>query len=1478
MQTELSLVDCNLNLSELKSIKHIINWTIWSILAVGCTLMMLIRLSPVQSFLGARVSDALSAKLKTTVEVGRIDLGFLNRLIIDDVLIKDQHANNLLTANRMSVKIDIIPLFDGQIRVSSAQLFGAQALLYKEHPDSAANYQFIIDALSADDDGETSPIDLSVNSLIIRNSSVKYDVNSAVRTPGKFNLNHLDISNITAHVILKVLRQDSINANVKRIALKEHSGLCVERLGFKVEANTRKASLQGMHLHMPHSRISIAQLSGTYDWDNLKETLHYSGLLAAEQLSPADFLPLLPLTDIPDEQLSFTADIAGTASALNCKNLQLASAANRLTLQAKGKVAWNRKPLIWDADIQRFASSADFIAKLKQAFPTMPDMLTRIGDVDMNGQFRGLPDGRVRGTSDIATGIGKLYTDFSLDEKHFFQGHLNTDSFNIGQLLNEDALGILATAIDVSGQQKAVRVAGHVSRLDYSNYPYQNIDVDAFYSNGDVEGKLKIDDPNIETDIEGEMKKGKRSAVRLTGFIRNLSPQALHLSNQWGNALFSAAIDADFMASSIHDAEGTIDIDDFTMVRPDSLGDQFHLDNLHIKSGFDEGEHFMRLNSDMGEIAIGGNFDLTTLPQSFIRYTGSKLPTLPGLPKVTKATSNNFEAYAHITNTDWLKSLFNINLTLDQPLKLKAAVNDQNNAIDIDGELPGFTYNDGHYADGQLKLSTVGDTALCAAKLTKIMDNRRKTILNLTAQASDNQLTSSLNWSNNEVGGDKSKNMNGVINTITQLYTNDKGKSEAHIRVQPSTMNVRGTEWELEPSDILYTDKRLMVDQFLLRHGDQHILLDGIASTLSSDSLYLELNDIQVDYVLDLVNFHAVDFSGLATGKAYVTQAFGDFSAWADLEVDQFKFLDGPMGTLLAKAEWNKDEKQVEIDAVADDGPAAQTFIDGFIAPSRDDISLLIRARGTNIDFVNSFTSSFLENVSGQADGDLRLIGPLSGVNLAGELAVSGRATVSALNTTYDLKGDTIFFIPNELKFSKHHIYDQAGNIGRITGAVHHKSFTNFTFDIDVDANNLLAYDFPSFDGSAICGTVFATGHADLHGRPGEVVINCNVTPQRESFFAYNAANPDAIASQQFITWGNKAGQSTPDAQNEVPTPAKEQDEDIPSDIHINFIINATPDATLRVLMDQQTGDYVTLNGTGTLSASFYDKGPFNMFGTYNVERGTYGITIQNIIKKNFVFQNGGTITFGGDPYDANLNLKAVYTVNGVSLSDLNIGNSFSNNTVRVNCLMNINGTPGAPRVDFDLEMPTVNNEEEQMIRSIIASEQELNQQVVYLLGIGRFYTQSANNAGTQQYGQTELAMQSLLSGTVSTQINAVLSQVIKNDDWNFGANISTGNEGWHNAEYEGLVSGRMLNNRLLINGQFGYRDNATQATPSFIGDFDIRYLLHPNGNLALKVYNQTNDRYFTRSSLNTQGIGLIMKKDFNNLGDLFHHRRKKNE
>ena len=171
------------------------------------------------------------------------------------------------------------------------------------------------------------------------------------------------------------------------------------------------------------------------------------------------------------------------------------------------------------------------------------------------------------------------------------------------------------------------------------------------------------------------------------------------------------------------------------------------------------------------------------------------------------------------------------------------------------------------------------------------------------------------------------------------------------------------------------------------------------------------------------------------------------------------------------------------------------------------------------------------------------------------------------------------------------------------------------------------------------------------------------------------------------------------------------------------------------------------------LNTAYYNKGGFQMFGTYRVSDGTYDVTIQDIIKKNFIFNDGGTVVFSGDPYEAALNLQAQYTVNGVSLSDLNVGRSFSN-TVRVKCLMNIEGQPKEPVVDFDLDLPNVNSDEKQMVRSILNSQEEMNQQVLYLLAVGRFYPQQANNAAedNNERSKTTLAMQSLLSGTLAAR------------------------------------------------------------------------------------------------------------------------------
>ena len=1465
------IYNCQLDLTEkVNKLKHIINWCVWSLLALYVGFVILIHLSCTQEFLGKQVASALSDELGTEVNISRVELGFPNRLILDDVLVYDQAQEEMLRVGRLTAKIEFLPLAKGRISISSAQLFGTHAMLYKTDSLSAPNFQFVLDSLASQDTTSNSSLNLRINSLIIRHSSVTYDQRDIPQTPQQFNTKHLGISDISAHIILKELQSDSLNVNVKRLAFKEVSGLQVDRLSLRLEANNREARVKEFKLQLPHSEINFDSICATYDSEHLMESIQYQAAIHAPSLVLTDLKCFMPELQSFPQTFKFESTVSGSADAVNCPKLSITSNDHSLELQAKGYANNISKQIQGHVDIPNIHISQALLQQCKQSFNQIPDELLRLGDVHINGVVSRNEKGTIKSNADIHAGVGNAVLQFSLDKDKHFDGHLNTESFMLGKVLDNPDFGKLATQIKVSGTTDNITAEGEVKNFEYKSYPYQNINLSATYQKGDVYAVLQVDDPNVQAALSGELRKSQRSTVKLSGYIKDMKPKALNLSDQWGETKFSTSIDADFIASKLNDAEGSLILDDFEMQDIDSLGSYYHMDNLQIKSGYTEGKHFLHMEGDMGEADIIGDFDWNTLPQSFINYVASKLPTLPSLPKATKTTDNDFEIRLMLTDTDWMQKLLGVPLSIERPLELNASIDDKNKLLDVQGELPMFTYNGSRYQNATVNISTKKDTLDFQLNVKKMMEEGGEMDLMLSGNAAVNLLNTSLHWDHMDFM-EPDKSTNGTINTITQLYTNEEDKAEAHIRVLPSMVMIGERPWNLEPSDIIYSAKHLMVDHFAINHNRQHLIIDGVASESPLEALTIDLREFDVAYILNLVDFHSVSFEGNASGIATVKGAFGDFEASTDLTVDDFRFETGRMGTLIANAEWNKEKQQIDIEAVADNGTESQTIINGYVSPVREDINLDIQANGTSIEFCRSFTSSFLHGVEGQAYGHVVLYGPLGELNLTGEIVADGKATVTALNTTYTLQKDTVHLIPNRIIFDHCKIADREGHTGIVNGNINHQNFSNFTFDVDIEAQNLLAYDFPEFNGDIICGTVYATGSADLHGRPGEVVINCFATPEPRSVFAYNATNPDAISRQEFITWNNEYSIQQQEKR-------KQETADLASatNIYINFNIDATPTGTLKILMDATTNDYITLNGNGAIKASFHNKGPFHMFGTYTVESGTYGITIQNIIKKNFVFQNGGTIIFGGDPFNANLNLQAQYTVNGVSLSDLNLGNTFGSNTVRVNCLMNIQGTPGAPHVEFDFELPTVNAEENQMIRSVIASEQEMNQQVLYLLGIGRFYTQGANNAQSQEYGQTQLAMQSFLSGTVSSQINEVLSQIIKSNDWNFGANISTGNEGWHNAEYEGLVSGRMLNNRLLINGQFGYRDNATQATPSFIGDFDIQYLLNPNGNLAVKVYNQTNDRYFTRSSLNTQGVGLIMKKDFNGIRELFQWKKQK--
>ena len=195
---------------------------------------------------------------------------------------------------------------------------------------------------------------------------------------------------------------------------------------------------------------------------------------------------------------------------------------------------------------------------------------------------------------------------------------------------------------------------------------------------------------------------------------------------------------------------------------------------------------------------------------------------------------------------------------------------------------------------------------------------------------------------------------------------------------------------------------------------------------------------------------------------------------------------------------------------------------------------------------------------------------------------------------------------------------------------------------------------------------------------------------------------------------------------------------------------------------------------------------------------------------------------------------------------------------------MNLSGILLRPTIKLGIELPNERDEIQTLVRNYISTEEQMNMQILYLLGIGKFYTEDA-----ARNNQNSNVMSSVLSSTLSGQLNNALSQVFETNNWNIGTNLSTGDKGWTDMEVEGILSGQLLNNRLLVNGNFGYRDNP-MANTNFIGDFEAEWLINRSGDIRLKAYNETNDRYYTKTNLTTQGVGIMYKKDFNKWSDLF--------
>ena len=1437
------------------------------------------------------VAEELSDLLNTRVTIGRINIGLLNRIIIDDVLLDDQDEQEMLKVTRLSAKFDIMPFFKGKISISSVQLFGFNINLQKKTPDSPPNFKFVLDAFASNDTvKKDNSLDLRINSILIRRGRMAYHVLSEEETPGKFNAKHVQLQNIIANISLKALSKDSINLGIKRLSLDEKvSGFSLKKMSLKLVANSRQTSIDNFAIELPETSLKLDTIHLIYDslkaFDRFTEQVRFSFRTLPSQITLKDISPFLPALSHFKEPISLDMEVKGTVNQLTCSHLEI-TADNR-QFRLKGDVAL--QDLSHPQDAYVFGTLSELTAttrgvgflvrNLSHDYNGVPPVLERLGNVSFRGEVSGY-------FTDIVT-YGQLHTDLggvNMDLKlssdkskglFAYSGAVKTTDYKLGKLLANEQLGEITFNLDVHGRHvtdrlPVVELKGLIASVDYSRYRYENITLDGEYKQGGFNGKVALDDPNGSIYLNGDVNVSSRiPTFNFQAIINKLRPHDLNLTSKYPDTEFSLKLRANFTGGSVDEMIGEINVDSLEFMSPEK---QYFMNNMNIRASKQNNENQLRLTSEFLTASVEGKFQYHTLPASILNIMRKYVPSLILPPKKPIETHNNFQFDIHIYNTDILSTIFDIPLTVYTHSTLKGYFNDPLQRLRVEGYFPRLQYKNNFIESGMILCENPSDHIRARVRLTNL---KKKGAVNLSldAQAKDDNISTTLNW-----GNSAAVTYSGQLAAVAKFLRTEGEKPllKAMVEVKPTDIILNDTLWQIHPSQVVVDSGKVDVNNFYFSHQDRYVRINGRLSDNPQDSVKVDLKDINMGYVFDIASISDdVNFEGDATGTAYVSGVFKKPVMNTRLFIKNFSLNQGRLGDLNIYGEWDNENRGIRLDASIKDISTTPSRVTGIIHPLKPEsgLDLNIEANELNLKFLEHYMKSIANDIKGRATGKVHFYGKFKGLNLDGAVMTDASMNFDILNTHFAIK-DTILLAPTGLTFNNIHISDMEGHSGRMNGYLHFQHFKNLNYRFEIQANNMLVMNTKESTDMPFYGTVYGTGNALLTGNAIQGLdVNVAMTTNRNSIFTYINGSVASATSNQFIKFVDKTPRRTIQDSiqiisyyEQLQQKRQEAEEEQKTDIRLNILVDATPDATMKIIMDPVAGDYISGKGTGNIRTEFYNKGDVKMFGSYQINQGVYKFSLQEVIRKDFVIKNGSTITFNGAPLDANLDIQASYTVNSASLNDLIPEESSSiiqQPNVKVNCIMNLSGILVRPTIKLGIELPNERDEVQTLVRNYISTEEQMNMQILYLLGIGKFYTEDARN------NQNSNVMSSVLSSTLSGQLNNALSQVFETNNWNIGTNLSTGDKGWTDMEVEGILSGQLLNNRLLINGNFGYRDNP-MANTNFVGDFEAEWLINRSGDIRLKAYNETNDRYYTKTNLTTQGVGIMYKKDFNKWSDLF--------
>lgn len=1444
------------------------------------------------------------------LKIGEVDISPFNEVVLSDVRFIDAKGDTVVSAQTVGAGINLWKLlFDQKIQITYAELISLDAHIVQQEEHGELNIQFIIDAFkSRKEKKEPTRFDLTLNNVVIRRGNVTFDREWCPRQSDsrKIDFNHLKVRNLAADLRFPRLRNDDIIVDLRRLSLSEVHGLDVQSISGRFHITNKELTFNDLRLRLPFTELHPADMTLRYKgYSDIAAALRRDPmrlLLEDNRVTPSDFRAFVPALSRYTSTYRLTLDVVKHADDLRISTLDLRSD-HGLSLTLSGRIASAFNPRSGrfsvalpqlDLDISG-AEAGSLIDDFSPLSPSVNAMLRSLGDITLRSKLTA-DHARLECDASLSTSAGDLTLrgDISgLDSPlKSLRGEIATSEIAVSDIVPDSPVERvqLKASLDATLQGKEFNgsLDATVPSLTLGGESYRNLEAHITKQGDNIKGEASADDLGLAFDIRGDATlRGASSRFLVDADIADLDIARLNIPALSGDTRFSGFITADITGNNLNNAHGRIEAYDLNY--HDSRHGDWHLDNLSILSRRDELPYTLDIDCDFLSASLQGNFTLTHLPAAFMNLLSKPLPDILPSRQLPDASPEIADLHLTIYKDTQLTRHFKLPVTLLEDLNLDASIDSESGSASLNLQIPYLQQGRNKLIrDTGLSFTLDNPSDLCNLSLsTRLPGAKGLTTLMLEANAADNRVDTDIAWIM-----DRTAAYRGNISLTSTFDRTPDNRMAVNVAVNPSDFQVNDTTWHVGSGSIDLLPGRIEVSDVRVSRQGQYAYIHGAASASPSDELVIDLQDINLDYIFDSLNINYVVFGGDATGSIRASELFSrqPHLFTDNLRVEDFTYNHSRLGDATIHSEWIPSEKAVSIRALIEDNARKVAGVDGMIWVTRDSLSFGFDAERLDVGFLKPFMAAFCDDVSGHATGHALLYGSFKDINLTGKvLADNVKMRIGITNTEYTAT-DTVTLTPGKIHLDNITLHDREGHTAKLNGYVTHEYFHNPAFKFSItDADNLLCYDTNAKINPIWYGTVYGSGSGTITGVPGFIDVLVDMTTSPGSTFTFVIDDSEEAVDYEFLTFTDKRREERERRERELNPPkdtvpdfvrrfeqqTKSQQADIPTRYRMDLRVTATPEARAIIVMDPAAGDRIRAYGDGALRFTYNSEGEMGLYGTYTIEKGDYNFTLQELIVREFKIREGSRITFTGDPLNASLDITAAYRVNA-SLTDLDksfaTDNDLNRNNVPVEALLKLTGNMQSPDITFDIDLPTLNQDVARKVKSIVSTSDMMNMQMVYLLALNRFYTPDYMNSDGSN---NEMA--SLASATLSTQLGSILGRI--SDNWSFAPSFRTEKGDFSDMEVDLALSSTLLNNRLIFNGNLGYRDKATSST-SFVGDFDIEYLLNPKGTLRLKAYNHYNDQnYYLRSALTTQGIGIVYKRDFNRfLPGLFRRRRPESE